>query len=75
MIETYLEQLQADPLESLRWYVARTLGIAPYAQTDEQVVKCGLHLLTAQRAWEQEGSSTFDEGRFLALKEAEYHEA
>ena len=32
-----LEQLQADPLESLRWYVARTLGIAPYAQTDEQV--------------------------------------
>ena len=74
MIDLCLEKLRADPIEGLRWYVARALGIAPYGQTDEQVVKCGLHLLMERQGIEYGGSAAFDEGHFLALKERAGHE-
>ena len=69
MIALLMEKLRADPLEALRWHVALALGIAPYCQTDEEVVKCGLHLLL-----EREGNtcSTFDEERFIAMREGNY---
>ena len=69
MIAAFMEKLRADPMEQLRWHVAAQLGIAPYCQTDEEVVKCGLHLLL-----EQEGNTCpgFDEERFIAMREGKY---
>jgi hypothetical protein len=46
MTDSLIAALAADPIERLRWIVARALGIAPYGQSDEQVVKCALHLIS-----------------------------
>ena len=67
MTEMWLDKLRRDPIEQLRWLVARALNIAPYCQSDEEVVKCGLHLLNEREGeW---GSGSFDTRRFLELKE------
>ena len=73
MIGRWLAELQADPLERLRWYVTRELGIEPYGQTDEQVVKCGLHLLAERQ--EQMVNPGFDPLRFSELKGEQMDEA
>ena len=72
MIYEYLERLRSDPLECLRWYVALALGIAPYSQSDEEVVKCGLHLLGEHAASAPEDNPYFDETQFVAMKEGRY---
>jgi len=76
MTDALMAALAADPLERLRWLVARTLGIAPYGQSDEQVVKCALHLLAeARAAAEGAGNPGFDAARFAALREEARHGA
>ena len=73
MIEKLLNSLSGDNMERLRWLVSRRLNIAPYGQSDEEVIKCALHLLLEQsRSGDMGCSAGFDEGRFMALKEAEY---
>ena len=69
MTQKYIEKLRNDPVEQLRWHVAMALGIAPYCQSDEEVVKCGLHLLAQQVSY---ASGSFDEKRFAEMKEGKY---
>ncbi len=65
-----LAALSDDALEQLRWYVARRLGIAPYCQSDAEVVKCGLHLLSEQSGGgEASFNPAFDGLRFERLRE------
>ncbi|MGI6028245.1 MAG: hypothetical protein ACOX81_02395 [Candidatus Heteroscillospira sp.] len=75
MMEAYLERLRADPLEKLRWYVSKALGIAPYAQTDQETVLCGLHLVLERENAEASGNPDFDRLRFVELREEESHGA
>jgi len=72
MMESMLNSLRSDNMENLRWLVARALGIAPYCQSDEEVIKCGLHLLLEQRCSDMGCSAGFDEESYLALKEAKH---
>ena len=73
MIEKLLNSISGDNMERLRWLVSRRLKIAPYVQSDEEVIKCALHMLLEQSRGGDVGSSAgFDEGRFMALKEGKY---
>jgi hypothetical protein len=74
MTDSLIAALAADPIERLRWIVARALGIAPYGQSDEQVVKCALHLIS-ERGTADGGNPGFDPRRFAELREAERHGA
>ncbi len=66
MMERLLGDLQKNHTERLRWLVCKRLGISPSGLKDEDVIKCGLHMIIDKRRAEAEfaSNSAFDEESF-----------
>ncbi len=69
MMENLLKELEQNHTERLRWLICKKLGVSPSELSDENVIKCGLHMLIDKRVSGAEFTinSAFEEESFLGF--------